>query len=172
MSNTNRTRRPKWRRALIALSVTIGVTAALLTASSIANVAISNSEKADITPYGQKIALDAGDINVYRNGGTGPTLVMLSGFGTPAPAVDFAPLIRELDAFDVIVIEGFGYGFSDIDVPNRSIENITSEIHEVLDRLNVATPVVLLGHSVAGSIPTTTRTRIRVKYPQSSGSTP
>lgn len=144
------TARLRRRRAIIASAIVVGTLAALLTTSAIANSAITNAERADLHPYGQKVTLPAGDINVYRNGGSGPTIVMLSGFGTPAPAVDFAPLIRELDAFNVIVIEGFGYGFSDTEVPNRTVENITSEIHEVLGLLGVDSPVVLLGHSVGG----------------------
>ena len=144
------TRRPRRKRALVVSIVVVGTLAALLAASAITNSAITNAERANLHPYGQKVSLPAGDINVYRNGGSGPTIVMLSGFGTPAPAVDFAPLIRELDAFNVIVIEGFGYGFSDTDVPNRTVENITFEIHDVLDKLDVDSPVVLLGHSVGG----------------------
>ena len=123
----------------------------LLTAvSALANASITASEKTTLTPYGQRVSVDAGAINVYRNGGTGPTMVLLSGFGTPAPAIDFAPLIRKLDAFNVIVVEGFGYGYSDLDVANRTIENITNELHQVLARLQVNEPAILVGHSVGG----------------------
>jgi pimeloyl-ACP methyl ester carboxylesterase len=143
-------RQPRWRVALRTAGIVVASLVILALASTLANAAITNSEKATLAPYGQKVSIEAGDINVYRNGGSGPTMVLLSGFGTPAPAVDFAPLIRKLDAFDVIVIEGFGYGYSDLNVPNRTIENITGEIHEVLGRLGVTTPVILLGHSVGG----------------------
>jgi pimeloyl-ACP methyl ester carboxylesterase len=143
-------RRPWWRRALRTSGIVVAIVAVVVVASSLANVAITNSEKSTLAPYGHKVSIAAGDINVFRNGKTGPTMVLLSGFGTPAPAVDFAPLIRELDAFDVIVIEGFGYGYSDTNVPNRTVENITGEIHEVLGRLSVTSPVVLVGHSVGG----------------------
>jgi pimeloyl-ACP methyl ester carboxylesterase len=123
----------------------------LLTAiSAVANASVTASEKTKLTPYGQRVPVDAGEINVYRNGGTGPTMVLLSGFGTPAPAIDFAPLIRKLDAFNVIVVEGFGYGYSDLSVRNRTIENITSELHQVLVKLRVSEPVILVGHSVGG----------------------
>ncbi len=137
-------------RALrIAGIVTTGVLA-LTVSSVLANTAITAAEKAHLAPYGQTVALAEGDINVYRNGGTGPTMVLLSGYGTPAPAIDFAPLLRELDAFNVIVIEGFGYGYSELDVPNRTVQNITGEIHEVLTRLGVHEPVILAGHSIGG----------------------
>lgn len=118
--------------------------------SGLAHTLITNSERSAIAPYGQIVELEAGDISVVRNGGPGQTIVLLSGYGTPAPALDFAPLIRELEGFDVIVIEGFGYGFSDLDVPERSVQNITAEIHEVLDTLGVDTPVIIAGHSMGG----------------------
>lgn len=147
----HRNSRPRaWMRALRIAGFALAILAVLTGVSTIANASITASEKSAIVPYGEKITVDAGGINVYRSGGTGPTMVLLSGFGTPAPAVDFAPLVRELDAFDVIVVEGFGYGYSDLDVPDRTIENITSEIHAVLARLQVDSPVILVGHSVGG----------------------
>lgn len=141
---------PWWRRALKSVAIVAASVLVLGILSTAANAILSASEKTSLAPYGQKMTIGAGGINVYRNGGTGPTMVLLSGYGTSAPAVDFAPLIRELDAFDVIVIEGFGYGYSDMDVRDRTIENITSEIHEVLGRLGVHSPVILAGHSIGG----------------------
>lgn len=130
--------------------ISLAAALALTAVSATANAVLNASEHTELAPYGQKVSIGDGDVNVYRNGGTGPTLVLLSGFGTPAPAVDFAPLIRELDAFDVIVVEGFGYGYSDLDVGDRTIENITSELHQVVAKLNVDEPVILVGHSVGG----------------------
>jgi pimeloyl-ACP methyl ester carboxylesterase len=143
----------KRRPRRIARAVGVGL-AAVLTLSIVsiaANAVATASEKAELAPYGQTVTLDTGgEINVSRTGGPGPTIVLLSGYGTPAPALDFAPLIRELDAFDVIVVEGFGYGYSDLDVHDRTIENITSELKEVLAKLRVDEPVILAGHSVGG----------------------
>lgn len=146
-----RSSRPSRRRRIArAAAIGLAVVLTLGFVSTVANAAATASEKAELTPYGETVTLNAGKMNVWRNGGSGPTIVLLSGFGTPAPAVDFAPLIRELDAFDVIVVEGFGYGYSDLDVPDRSIENITSELNTVLAKLHVDEPVILVGHSVGG----------------------
>ncbi|MGV8895040.1 MAG: alpha/beta fold hydrolase [Rhodoglobus sp.] len=150
MISTRSTRGRAWTRILRVTAVIV-VTLALLTAvSAIANAAITGTEKSTITPYGQKVTISAGDINVYRNGGSGPTMVLLSGFGTPAPAIDFAPLVRELDDFNVLIVEGFGYGYSDTDIGDRTIENITSELHEVLHHPHVDSPMILVGHSIGG----------------------
>jgi len=142
--------RPRWRRRLRKAGIGLAILVVLVIVSALVNAGLTNSEKSTLVPYGQTVTIDAGDVNVYRNGGSGPTMVLLSGFGTPAPAIDFAPLIRELDDFDVIVVEGFGYGYSDLDVNDRTIENITSELHEVLAKLQVNEPVILVGHSVGG----------------------
>lgn len=138
---------PRFTRAAgIGLAVALALTAV----STTANAALNAAEHAALAPYGEKVSIDAGSVNVYRNGGTGPTMVLLSGYGTPAPAIDFAPLIRQLNAFNVIVVEGFGYGYSDLDIGDRTIENITGELHEVLAKLQVDEPVILVGHSVGG----------------------
>jgi pimeloyl-ACP methyl ester carboxylesterase len=153
MTTTTSIQKPRRRRLRRIARTTAIVVASLLlltAVSAVANASITASEKATLAPYGQKVSIDAGNVNVYRNGGTGPTMVLLSGYGTPAPAIDFAPLIRKLDAFNVIVVEGFGYGYSDLDVPNRTIENITSELHQVLAKLQLNQPVILVGHSVGG----------------------
>lgn len=89
-------------------------------------------------------------MNVYRNGHPGQPIVLLSGLGTAAPALDFAPLIRELGGFEVIVVEGFGYGYSDMEASERTNRNISTELHEVLGKLDVKKPYVLAGHSIAG----------------------
>jgi pimeloyl-ACP methyl ester carboxylesterase len=132
------------------VGIVVAALLALTAVSTTVNAAANASEHASLAPYGHKVTIDDGDINVFRNGGTGPTLVLLSGFGTPSPAIDFAPLVRELDNFDVIVVEGFGYGYSDLEVKDRTIENITSELHQVLAQLHVDGPVILAGHSVGG----------------------
>jgi pimeloyl-ACP methyl ester carboxylesterase len=59
-------------------------------------------------------------------------------------------MIRELDAYDVIVVERFGYGYSDMSARERTVENISTELHEALSSLDIEKPYVLAGHSIAG----------------------
>jgi pimeloyl-ACP methyl ester carboxylesterase len=49
-----------------------------------------------------------------------------------------------------VVVEGFGYGYSDTEVRPRTIENIAEELHSVLAKLGITGPYVLAGHSIAG----------------------
>jgi pimeloyl-ACP methyl ester carboxylesterase len=120
-------------------------------ASTAANSFLEQQEKSSLAPYGDLVEVAGGAVNVYRAGIEGAQpLVLLTGLGTTAPALDFAPLIRELGSYDVIVVEGFGYGYSDMSAPERTVENISTELHEALSSLDLGKPYVLAGHSVAG----------------------
>ncbi|MDQ0767889.1 pimeloyl-ACP methyl ester carboxylesterase [Pseudarthrobacter defluvii] len=144
-------RRRRWPRRLgIAALVVLG----LILVSTVANLLLEQREKATLAPYGERIEVAGGALNVVRNESTGahqgPPTILLSGLGTAAPGLDFAPLVRELKDFDVIVVEGFGYGYSDMEASARTNEHISNELHEVLAKLGVRQPYVLAGHSIAG----------------------
>ncbi|WP_160665515.1 alpha/beta fold hydrolase [Pseudarthrobacter sp. ATCC 49987] len=147
------------------LWVIIATMAGLVAASTTTNLVIEHAERSSITPYGERVPVSHGALNVYRTaGGRGPgatgagaagpgagkTIVLLSGLGTAAPALDFAPLIRELVGYNVVVVEGFGYGYSDLSAKEGTVENITAELHEALSKVNVGGPYILAGHSIAG----------------------
>lgn len=138
--------RPLLRVAGIVVLIVLG----LILVSTAGNLLLERTERSSISAYGERIAISSGSINVYRNGHTGQPIVLLSGLGTAAPGLDFAPLIRELGDFDVTVVEGFGYGYSDMNASERTNKNISEELHEVLTKINVKQPYVLAGHSISG----------------------
>lgn len=144
------TRRPRWQRRLRITAVVTLSAVGLVLASTAANLALESAERSSITPYGEKVQVSGGAVNVYQEGSDGPTIVLLSGLGTAAPALDFAPLIRALEGYKIVVVEGFGYGYSDTNAPARTVENITAELHEALSKLDIDAPYVLMGHSIAG----------------------
>ena len=137
------------RTAAKTTAMVIALIAALLAASTVTNAILTSAERSPQL-YGERLDIGTGSLNVYEHGATGPTIVLLGGYGTASPALDYAPLIRELDGYRVVVIEGFGYGYSDANVPARTVENITAELHTALRQLNVDEPYVLAGHSLAG----------------------
>lgn len=142
--------RPRRRRALRILAMTALLAVGLGLASTGANLLLERQERASITPYGERVEIAGGTVNVYRNDQAGQPIVLLSGLGTAAPALDFAPLIRELGDYNVTVVEGFGYGYSDMDASERSNRNISTELHEVLGKIGITRPYTLAGHSIAG----------------------
>lgn len=147
-SETGSRKKPRrgLRRAGIAALIVLG----LILVSTVVNLILESTEKSGTAPYGERVAVSGGSLNVVRNGEQGQPIVLLSGLGTPAPGLDFAPLMRELGGFQAIVVEGFGYGYSDLEAPARTNENISTELHDALVKLQVRPPYVLAGHSIAG----------------------
>lgn len=114
------------------------------------NAVSSKSELKKITPYGQHVSVDGKNMNVLIQGQGEETIVLLPGFGTAAPALDFKPLIDELSPYyKVVAIEPFGYGLSDQTDRERTSENMSNEVHEALQALKIDR-YILMGHSIAG----------------------
>ncbi|HWS33158.1 MAG TPA: alpha/beta hydrolase [Actinoplanes sp.] len=135
------------RNILIVLLV---VPVLMLATTAVVNVALTGWEASSITRYGRFVPVDGKRMNVVIAGSGERTVVLLPGLGTAAPALDFQPLIRELQStYRVIAVEPFGTGLSDQTDRPRTAANITGEIHEALQQLGVDR-YVLMGHSIAG----------------------
>lgn len=139
--------RRRWLRRVGIAALTL---AALGAVSTTVNLLAETRERAATIPYGVRVPVAGGALNVWRSGSPGPTIVLLSGLGTVAPALDFAPLVRQLDDYDVVVVERFGYGYADMTGPPQNVQNITAEIHEALSKVRARKPYVLVAHSIAG----------------------
>ena len=135
---------------LKAIGVIVIAIALFLAIVFIVNIVCNKFEQGKIGSYGQPVTVDGKDMNVFIQGEGEETIVLLPGYGTVAPALDFKPLIDELSPFyKVVVIEPFGYGLSDLTEKERSTENIVSEIHEALQQLQIEW-YILMGHSISG----------------------
>lgn len=78
------------------------------------------------------------------------TLVMLPALAVPSPNIYFKPLAEALSsAYNVVVIEPFGYGLSDMTESERTVDNINRELFDALESLGIDT-CTLLTHSSAG----------------------
>lgn len=138
------------KATLITIGSLAGVVALGLATTTIIEANASKQEAAQIVDYGTRVSTSAGEVNVYEQGAGSQTIVLLPGFGTASPALDFMPLIDELSAtYRVIAYEPLGSGLSDDTTTPRTIENYVSELHETLEALGITDPV-LMGHSIAG----------------------
>lgn len=138
------------KKFLRVLAIVGIVVVSLVVVSTAANLIMGAVERSSVRPYGDKVSLESGDVNVSVTGEGEQTVVLLSGYGTAAPALDFAPLVEELQTrYTVVVVERFGYGYSDLGVTERTVENISDELHDVLAKLTVHRPIVI-AHSLAG----------------------
>lgn len=101
---------------------------------------------------GELVNVDGHNIHIYRTGNIGsPKIVLMSGSGTVAPVYDFKILYEKLSKnFRVIVIEKFGYGYSDIFDSPADIDTIVSTQKKALDAIGENGQYILLPHSMSG----------------------
>lgn len=102
-------------------------------------------------PIGQLVEVNGAKMNVYTEGSGEKTLIFLSGGGTCSPVLDFKSLYSLLgDDYRIVVIEKFGYGFSDIIDTPRDIDSVLEASREALRQAGIDGPFVLCPHSLSG----------------------
>lgn len=102
-------------------------------------------------PLGQMVEVDGHNMCVYSEGEGEHTLLFLSGSGTPAPILDFKSLYSLLsDDYRIVVIEKYGYGFSDVVDTERSFSTILRQDREALEKAGIEGPFILCPHSMSG----------------------
>ena len=100
---------------------------------------------------GQYVEVDGHNMNIYTEGDGEETLVFLTGFGTPSPILDFKPLYSRLsDSNRIVVIEKFGYGYSDEYDGDRSVDTLVDQDRQALEALSIEGPFILVPHSAGG----------------------
>lgn len=138
------------RFVLRSVGVLAGVLVLTLVTTSVVNVVATKVEEPRIASYGQLVPVDGKRMNVSIHGEGDDTVVLLPGFGTASPVLDFGPLVKELQTTHrVVVVEPFGYGLSDETDRERTSANIVGEVHEALQSLKIDR-YALMGHSIAG----------------------
>lgn len=138
------------KRALITVTAVGAVVAVALATTTVVNAVASSVEADRIVSYGESVTVDGRQMNVQVAGEGAETIVLLPGFGTASPVLDFGPLVDDLaQDHRVIVVEPFGYGLSDGTDRPRTTANIVTEVHKALQALDVDS-YVLMGHSIAG----------------------
>ena len=102
-------------------------------------------------PLGQLIDINANNMSIYVEGSGLKTLVFLSGSGTCSPILDFKSLYSLLsDEYRIVVVEKFGYGYSNVVDEDRNIQTILSETRLALEKAGIDGPYVLCPHSMSG----------------------
>ena len=110
-----------------------------------------NKEKDLKTPLGKLVEVDGHQMSVYVEGTGDKTIVFMSGGGTCSPILDFRSLYSTLsDNYRIVVVEKFGYGFSDVVDKERSIDSVLEDTRTALAKAGVEGPYVLCPHSMSG----------------------
>lgn len=108
--------------------------------------------KEQLKPAGELVEINNHKIHVFRTGDQDkPKLVFMSGSSTVAPVYDFKILYEKLkNDFRIIVVEKFGYGYSDIWDAPADIDSLVNTQREALNKLGEKGSFILLPHSMGG----------------------
>ncbi|RKI86082.1 alpha/beta hydrolase [Parablautia intestinalis] len=102
-------------------------------------------------PLGQMVEVDGNNMSIYVEGTGDTTLVFMSGGGTCSPILDFKSLYSLLsNKYQIVVVEKFGYGFSDVVDKKRGIESILADTRAALKAAGIEAPYILCPHSMSG----------------------
>lgn len=102
-------------------------------------------------PLGQMVEVDGNNMSIYVEGTGDITLVFMSGGGTCSPILDFKSLYSLLsNKYRIVVVEKFGYGFSDVVDKKRGIESILADTRAALKAVGIEAPYILCPHSMSG----------------------
>jgi pimeloyl-ACP methyl ester carboxylesterase len=123
----------------------------LVAISATVHQILSAIEKARYRDFGETVQVNGAGVRLYETGDGNRTIVMLSGFGTRSPIIDFMPLAERLgEEYRMVILEYPGYGFSDDVKTPRSNENIIVEVRTALSEAGFSPPYVLMPHSISG----------------------
>lgn len=139
------------KRTGIALAVITVLTVFLAFGTYVYNSACLKKESALIKHKGQYVEVDGRKMNLYIEGSGDKTLILMAGSGVPSPILEFKPLADRLsDRYQVVIIEKFGYGYSDEIDGERTVGIITEQDREALRVAGVEGPYILCPHSASG----------------------
>lgn len=141
------------RKIIKVAVILIAVIIAICLTVFVAHKIISVAEHKRQIPNQRFVTVDGKNMSICVLGDekSEHTIVLLPGLGTVSPINDFEPLSDELSKnFRVIVVEPFGYGYSDITDKPRTVENETSELKAALDASQLPGPYIFMAHSIYG----------------------
>ena len=97
-----------------------------------------NREERLKTPLGELVEVNGHKMSVYVEGDGDKTIVFMSGGRTCSPILDFKSLYSTLSGdYKIVVVEKFGYGFSDVVDKERSIDSILEDTRTALAEADI-----------------------------------
>ena len=123
----------------------------LLIISTIIHQVLKKVDKEKYSIYGEYIEVNGKNMYISVLGDGEKTIVILPGSGATGSTVYYRPLAEKLaQNYKVVVVEYFGYGFSDDTKEERTNENIVKELRTCLKNANIEGPYILMPHSMSG----------------------
>ena len=113
------------KRFFISIAIILALMVILIIGTYLYNKASLKKEAKLIQHKGEYVEVDGHKMNLLIEGDGEKTLVFLAGAGTPSPILDFKPLTDRLNEnYKVVIIEKFGYGYSDEIDGERTVDII------------------------------------------------
>lgn len=94
--------------------------------------------------------VDGVDTRFRDSGGAGPIVLLLHGWGDTLATFD--PLVSELDGARLVRLNLPGFGGSETPVEPWDVARYATFVRRFLDKLGIAEPDVIIGHSFGGRI--------------------
>ena len=139
------------KKRLFVLACCVCAIVVLCLAGVIWNHTATRADMKKYPPKGQMVNVFDCKMHVFSAGGEGPTVVLLSGWGTTSPTIDFYPLWSRLQAYArVVVLERSGYGWSEETTRSRTVQNIVEEDRVALQQAGISPPYYFVAHSMGG----------------------
>ena len=99
----------------------------------------------------QMVEVDGHKMSVYVSGDGNHTLVFMAGAGAPCPILDYTAFTRRFENdYKTVIIEKFGYGFSDEYEGSRDVETRVEQNRKALEAAGITGPYILCPHSYTG----------------------
>ena len=97
------------------------------------------------------VEVDGQKMSVYVSGEGEHTLVFMAGSGDSAPIIGYKDFADRFDEdYRVVIVEKFGYGFSDGFDGSRSVDTRVCQQRKALQALGIKGPYILCPHSYSG----------------------
>ncbi len=139
------------KKGLKVVLIVLGIVIILFLAIFINHKIQLKKEAELLVPIGQLVEVDGHSMSVYIEGEGEQAIVFLSGGGTCSPVLDFKSLYSLLsDEYKVVVVEKFGYGFSDVVNKERDVASVLADTRAALAAAGVEGPYILCPHSMSG----------------------
>lgn len=134
---------------LMVTRIIIFIIIMILTGSAWQGIMIKK-ETNEILPQGQVFNINKHNINIYATGSGRNTVVLVTGSGTPSSFTDFYKIQMKLKPYARIVsFDKAGFGWSEETNIPRTIDTLSEELHELLEKSGQPSPYILVGHSLA-----------------------
>lgn len=108
------------------------------------------AERGEAEFPGERAQINSREVSYYSRGRGAPTLIFLTGSGTPCAYTDFYALQTEFEkTYQTLSYDKAGFGRSQVAEKPQTIDELTDELEQLLSIAGAEPPYFLVAHSLA-----------------------